>query len=110
MKQLKIIRIGSTHGSPGRYIDVAKSPNVASLTWIARRGDTMVSKIFEYGCKNSSDFREKFKVIYFDESLRFRIVTKLVRLSALNGNLARLFYYPLFSLSVLYEQRHKNSI
>jgi hypothetical protein len=97
--QLQIMRIGSAHGSPGRYIDVAKSPKVKSLTWIARRGDTMVSRIFEYGRKNSSDFREKFKVIYFDESLRFRIVTKLLRLSERTGNLARLFYYPLFLIS-----------
>jgi hypothetical protein len=99
MKKLNIIRIGSAHGSPGRYIDVAKSPEVASVTWIARKGDRMVENIFEYGCNISCEFSEKFRVLYFEESLRFRIISKLVRWSSLNSILARAVYSPLFLIS-----------
>jgi len=99
VKKLNIIRIGSSHGSPGRYIDVAKSPEVASVTWIARKGDRMVEDIFEYGYDNSCEFSKKFSVLYFEESLRFRVISRLVRWSSLNSILARLAYYPLFLIS-----------
>jgi hypothetical protein len=99
MKKLNIIRIGSAHGSPGRYIDVATSPDIASVLWIAKRGDIMVENIFRYGESQSAEFRKKFKVIYFSESFRFKVIKKLTRLSNINNFIAKLSYYPLLLIS-----------
>jgi hypothetical protein len=99
MKKLNIIRLGSAHGSPGRYIDVAESDEVASVTWLAKRGDKMVEKIFDYGRTHSSEFTKKFKVLYFAESFRFKMISSLVRRSNRLSILARLSYYPILILS-----------
>lgn len=65
---MRILRIGSTHGSPTRYLDVLKNPEIEHITWLTHEDDIMVKRVFQVCNTLEDDFSNKFKLVTFKKN------------------------------------------
>ncbi|MGF1721718.1 hypothetical protein L4D20_16945 [Vibrio kyushuensis] len=62
---MRILRIGSTHGSPLRYLDILNNKDIDHITWVTHENDLMVKKVFEKCQELEPNFSKKFTLVTF---------------------------------------------
>jgi hypothetical protein len=100
---MNILRYGSTHGSPTRYIDLLKREDVNKVVWVSHENDNMVKSVFDVCAEMESELIKKMKhvtfripyTIKFFNRLFIVISTKIPRFSRILGIFEILFFIVL---------------
>jgi len=75
---VNVIRFGSTHGSPSRYVDLLRDPNITKVLWIAREHDVMVEKVIEVCSDIEPTLIHKLEVFKFSPPVVVRYIGSII--------------------------------
>ncbi len=76
---MNILRFGSTHGSPSRYLDLLDFDEIDKVIWLTHEDDLMVKKVFEECRRLNPLFDDKVKLITYSIPSHVKFMSRVIQ-------------------------------